>query len=240
MTDRPILFSAPMVRALLDGRKTQTRRIVNPQPDPFVQHTPDVHPTTRTAPYLDAYCGEKKTPANPRGMGVDWHWWTADNRPSVRVARCPYGKPGDRLWVRETWAALGNEDGHPINAAGQLCSERDAERFYRSDAEGWEYGMEKMPGGRHFDGRWTPSIHMPRWASRITLEVTGVRVERLQEISEADANAEGAEILIEYMPKKIGFTHRQAYGGLWESINGPGSWDANPWVWVIEFRRVTP
>jgi hypothetical protein len=93
-------------------------------------------------------------------------------------------------------------------------------------------------GGKGVHCRRVPAIHMPRWASRITLEVIAVRVERLQDISEEDAQAEGAELHTEYMPMKVGFNYRQAYGGLWESINGSGSWDTNPWVWVVEFKRM--
>lgn len=189
MRERPILFSGPMVRALLAGTKTQTRRAIKPQP------------------YVDE-------------MGnACWNGWNygqdtsgrplfktlASPIPLSRMKRvlCPYGQPGDRLWVREAWAAL---------TTGFA---------YRADP------IWNSPPA----ARWIPSIHMPRAASRITLEVTEVRVERLQDISEADAVAEGA------------FTDPacpayDAYRSLWESINGPGSWDANPWVWVVEFQRV--
>jgi hypothetical protein len=234
MKERPILFSAPMVRALLAGTKTQTRRIVKPQPAPFVQHTPDRHPTTRTAPYIDAYCGEKKTEANPRGMSCDWHWWTADNRCGERVARCPYGQPGDRLWVRETF-------GYYRPFAGDSTDVPT----YRADLDNCGQcpvvldGEEVLVSPRD---NWRPSIHMPRKVSRITLEITSVRVERLQEISEADAKAEGcaASNAVEMNDGSPCYT--VPYRDLWTRINGidnPGSWDANPWVWVVEFKRVT-
>ena len=208
MTSRPILFSAPMVRALLAATKYQTRRIIKPQPAPFIQQTPDRHPTTRTAPYIDAYCGERKTEANPRGMSREWHWWTADNRLGEHAARCPYGQPGDRLWVRETWAHVGDEfEGH--------C----------------EYAATCEVSGI----KWKPSIHMFRNDSRLTLEITDVRAERLQEISEEDAKAEGAEAI-----GWGGFgpiTFLNGYRMIWNQINGPGSWDANPFVWAVSFKR---
>lgn len=247
MKDRPILFSAPMVRAILTGTKSQTRRIVKPQPVPFVQHTPNRHPTNRTAPYIDAYCGEKKTEANPRGMSREWHWWTADNRLGDKVALCPYGQPGDRLWVRETWRAHKAFDlaaPHELPKIDGVHYEADAKPLF------WDYGKLR------------PSIHMPRWASRITLEITGVRVERLNDISEVDAKAEGLNTVTkdgslwkwgiadsDGLPgnddtgwhwQEWECDPRDAYSKLWESINGPDSWGANPWVWAVEFRRVKP
>lgn len=177
MKERPILFSAPMVRALLDGRKTQTRRVVKPQP-------------TATREEAIRTYGKGGTFILEAGFfGV----------------RCPYGQLGDRLWVRETWGACA---GSPV---------------YRADDNA------TCPDG----GRWKPSIHMPRWASRITLEVTGVRVERLQDISEEDAIAEG-------VPEQRG--DPWAFQCLWDSINGARercSWAANPWVWAITFSRRT-
>lgn len=259
MKDHPILFSAPMVRAILEGRKTQTRRIIKPQPVPFVQCTPDRHPTTRTEPYIDAYCGERKTPENPRGMGLDWHWWTADDRLGTKVGRCPYGQPGDRLWVRETIYI----DQTPYDE-GTLPKVRPADLrqediYYRADGECCEQ-IPECCCAEIDKPRWRPSIHMPRWASRITLEVTGVRVERLSDISEADAKAEGLTArtkdgtLVKYgIPDRDDLPGnddegwhwqewdrdpRQAFCRLWESINGPGSWDANPWVWVVGFRHI--
>lgn len=201
MKERPILFSGPMVRALLDGSKTQTRRVVKPQP-------PNHMGTVRTL-----------------GDG-DWQFvqdahTLAD---SASTWRCPYGQPDDRLWVRETFGHFERND--TLKPGDTI--------YYRADGE----CLELRP--------WRPSIHMPRWASRITLEITGVRVERLQDISEADAIAEGcAKNHNNYYwggPHKAGglkqmATARQAYQDLWESINGPGSWEANPWVWVVGFKR---
>lgn len=182
MTERPILFSAPMVRALLDGSKTQTRRIAN------------------TGLYaIDArFHGEE----------------TAARELEALSKKCPYGSPSDRLWVRETFADTGT--GYTWRAT--YCQ------------------------GRNEAMRWKPSIHMPRAASRILLEVVSVRVERLQDVSEADAAAEGWSRRPEVSddPQVHADAARDWYMDLWEQINGAGSWDANPWVWVIEFKRVTP
>jgi len=192
VSNRPILFSAPMVRALLAGTKTQTRRVVKPQP------------VMRD--------GEPEWPADakrPRGRGFE---------------DCPYGAPGDRLWVRETWNTFEGWAGY----------------FYAADNHSFGIGADDDPD--HIPEhavRWRPSIHMPRAASRITLEITAVRVERLQDISEADAIAEGADPLL-VPPDGGSAPHVEGYRTLWEYINGAGSWDLNPWVWVVEFRRVTP
>lgn len=203
MKERPIIFSAPMVRALLDGRKQQTRRILKPQPQ-MVQ-------------------GKRIAP------------WEGDGVTLMRLLeqtgkRCPYGQPGDRLWVRETWQAI---DGNEL--ALRIMTEPHPSR-------GWIEYAATVPEGHEPPPRWRPSIHMPRWASRITLEVTGVRVERLQDISTADALAEGVNVHPDHHDKPPGsiYSPVQAYRDLWEGINGAGSWDANPWVFVIEFKRIKP
>lgn len=199
MKERPILFNGRMVRALLAGTKTQTRRLVKPQPSILAG---------------DLLC------------------WKDDALTDDQMAeRSPYGKPGDRLWVRETFAKIAGQT--------QAWIETDYRATYtHGDRLGDSLGIKK---------RWTPAIHMPRAASRITLEVTGVRVERLQAISEADAIAEGCTQNHngyflggphEVSGLKQMATARQAYCDLWEHINGPGSWSANPWVWVVEFKRV--
>lgn len=206
MKERPLLFSAPMVRALLAGTKTQTRRIVKPQPPTY---------KPRAAWFEPGVMGW----APPEVPSQDWH----------RV-RCPYGQPGDRLWVRETFAK--------IDGQTQPWIETDYRATYtHGDRLGDSLGIKK---------RWTPAIHMPRAASRITLEVTGVRVERLQDISEADARAEGSPCVDEVTGREVLFpdaskcgTFKLGYRSVWEAINGPGSWDVNPWVWVIEFRRAS-
>jgi hypothetical protein len=195
--ERPILFSAPMVRAILAGRKTQTRRPIKPQPVNVV--------------------GELKT----GGMWlVDTKWHIA----------CPYGKPGDRLWVRETWHGGNGSSGQP--APGYVS--------YRADGEMMEFFRKK-------GNRWRSPIHMPRWASRIILEVESVRVERLQDITSDDALAEGVDTnpdsyiaTIDGKPAKtVAISAAYAFGYLWDSIHGRGAWKANPWVWVAGFKRVS-
>lgn len=222
MAEKPILFSAPMVRALLAGTKTQTRRVVKPVGGDggFVLMQGD---DGSWWPYRSDD-GESSFHTVKRKDGIYF-----DETPQA----CPYGQPGTKLWVRETWAR-DDED-------GTLMYRADLGRDMNANA--WEQGrLEGVP--RY---RWRPSIHMPRWASRITLEVTGVRVERLQDIGEADALAEGVTPKWEpgcsgrLMEAVGGFGFRpaaSAYAELWEQINGQGSWDANPWVWVVEFRRL--
>lgn len=135
----------------------------------------------------------------------------------------PYGQTGDRLWVRETWMDL----------LGTGIERMTGDRYaYAADTPPGSYGDDARKG---YGLKWRPSIHMPRAASRITLEITGIRVERLQEISGADCIAEGIDV--SSVPDYV-FGYQEAYRDLWESINKPGSWDKNPWVWVVEFRRI--
>lgn len=208
--ERPILFSAPMVRAIIDGMKTQTRRIVKPQPPSYIDelHGNDLR---GRAPYrLD----DNETGA-VLGSGFQ-----DDNDVFYK---CPYGIPGDRLWVRECWGLF---DTQP------------------SDGPERAYVYYRATDGDDRDLRyqlWRPSIHMPRWASRITLEVVGVRVERVQDISEADAEAEGFERTFAADGSEYGAgltTATEAFAALWSKITGPASWSENPWVWVVEFRRI--
>lgn len=190
--ERPVLFSAPMVKALLAGIKTQTRRVVK----------------------------------NPNVIGI------VENGGQPGYMLCPYGAPGDRLWVKESHALIWPGADPPDDP-------RDNRVEYRADTDGvsppgeWPLDQRKDPACP----RWRPSIHMPRWASRLTLEVTGVRVERVQDISEEDARAEGV-----FAPNDHGHCWpdgqpRRAFADLWRTINGEGSWKANPFVWVVEFRR---
>lgn len=228
--ERPILFSAPMVRAILDGRKTQTRRVVKCECngrhlDRLLGEWPLSSPPFQvTQEHLDdgflRGCRGGHDPAV--GDWVEQYQTDVDDY-ATSLIRCPYGKPGDRLWVRETWAPVSTFDPSPETGA-----------FYRADYVDDPHGPdgEKSPEGRY--RTWKPSIHMPRWASRIDLEITGVRVERLQDISEADAVAEGSQCA--GVPAAL--TNRGAFSRLWQSINGPDSWAANPWVWVIEFQRI--
>ena len=206
MISRPILFSAPMVRAILEGRKTQTRRSKDLVPTQFPE-------------WLDRASWEDDFGLVVRDkQGTDRGTWTRES---------PYGQPGDLLWVRETWQSLCE---HDRLAPSEIPEGSDIQ--YPATYDGW---VSKR----------RPSIHMCQWMSRITLEITGLRVERLQAISEEDARSEGV------LPSTQGgfrggdgFPWSQsavgAFRGLWESINGPESWAANPWVWVIEVRSIKP
>ena len=180
MKERPIIFYGPMVEAILDGRKTQTRRIVKPQPGDGMINV-------------------------LRYNRSDWP--------------CPYGQPGDRLWVRETWGI------NPNDYYG--CDEKDRKNFvhYRADSS--------------FEPRWKwrPSIHMPRWASRLTLEITGVRVERLQKMVELDLISEGFQ---DHFDGKTFYPAGYFFKETWNSLNSKRGygWDTNPWVWIVEFKRI--
>lgn len=242
--ERPILFSAPMVRAILDGKKTQTRRVVKGPVD-FIgaggRGGPDWDDPTCWG-WADEY-GDYHTLA-PEGQS------SCD---SSCVIPCPYGRVGDRLWVRETWQSVPfgphrDWPGCPDLRPRKVCEfNRACVVIYRADGE--------MPG----DEIWRPSIHMPRWASRITLEITGVRAERLHEISEEDAKAEGAVEAIMGLdgpaydraekawcratktddPDAGAATARGAFFVLWNTINGKTNpWSRNPWTWVVSFRCV--
>lgn len=210
MTERGIIFSAPMVRAILAGRKTVTRRIV----------TVPYNKGTRCLPY-EPYYAEKNGRLLAATEGPEWLDYE-------RSARCPYGVVGDRLWVRETAiiAPARWNDGrfatHTDNEGRKRLVQHLATEPCRDAAD--DYGLKA-----------TPSIFMPRWASRITLEVTGVRVERLQEITDEDARAEGVchdSIVMEPIAA------RSQFATLWDAINGKrAAWASNPWVWRIEFRR---
>lgn len=202
MRERPILFSAPMVRAILSGQKTVTRRVVKSD---WIQ--------SERAPL------ETST-------GV-FHFWCSGEH------SCPYGRPGDRLWVREAWAADAQ-----VNAVAPRDMSQGEPILYPADGAIRQAGCAMITPGKT-----RPSIHMPRWTSRILLEITAVRVERLQGISEDQAEAEGV-----HRDKRMWFATddggpaftwpQHAFEHLWRKINGAESWDANPWVWVVEFKRV--
>lgn len=205
--ERPILFSGPMVRAILEGRKTQTRRVVKPQPPASCYY--DINGNQNKA------CCMFDAPDLPGGVG----FCPPTAKSSDHLLPCPYGGPGDRLWVRETWF----DNGADWNG----CSDKTPARcVFRADGEFSDHFPED-----YMHAKWSPSIHMPRWASRITLEVKAVRVERLNDISEDDAIAEGVE------PSPM-CDARDRFCNLWVSVYGDGSFDANPWVWVVEFERV--
>jgi hypothetical protein len=200
--ERPILMSAPMVRAILDGRKTQTRRIAKDVTEWHTEENPLDKCVVRDGV---AYCDAQ-----------------------VRVDdvltfefKCPYGQPGDRLWVRETFAVT--------NSAPYADGQSDEIAFYKAS---WDESEQP---------KWKPSIFMPRKVSRITLEITEVRVERLQDISEEDAMAEGFGLGAVIKAERFGrymSAGQYAFASLWEKINGKESWRTNPWVWAISFRRV--
>lgn len=228
MTSRPILFSAPMVRALLAGTKTQTRRILKPQPTDAMWDAARANLGGDTA---------RAYPVVHRTFGIGLR---RDDGAFSDVGfiepnmQCPYGKPGDRLWVRETWGLHRHfdiTDWERRSVAG-LSSDQVLSGLALDYQADWSANQEHC--------FWRPSIHMPRWASRITLEITGVRVERLQGITGRDVLAEGVDNgkSNPAMGQRYEIMQRLAFAGLWESINGPGSWDANPWVWVVEFKRV--
>jgi len=219
---RPILFSGPMVRAILDGRKTQTRRIVKlPSDAEQVKYW-----TTPSRKPQEGY-------ADP---GVNY--WT---RRGNHIDPCPYGVPGDRLWVRESLTHITSD---PVTA--RPC---DVHCYTASVPRGMSSANPYEPnylfphdGDPPLKPKNMPGIFMPRWASRITLEVLRVRVERLQEISYADAEAEGIDPLKTelYPHTNRGYKCQRAYRVLWDSINAKRGygWDKNPWVWVVEFRRI--
>jgi len=247
MKERPILFSAPMVLAILALIKRMTRRTsgldhVNREPDAW-------------------------TVVANKGGG-EWLFRRVDSC-TFATARCPYGVPGDRLWVRETFGVCTLVDGRKLYEGLKV--------YYKSTGASKD-GTPAKEFPEYPVARWRPSIHMPRWASRITLEVTGVRVERLQEITEEDAVAEGVKpetrekaytivcrgggtfevsslhergvpavgdaspfgevTHVEPIPEKVLMSAREVFRLLWMKINGRASWYANPWVWVVEFRRV--
>lgn len=256
MKERPILFSGPMVNAILEGRKTQTRRVVKPHRDGVI---------TGAA-------------AKPGTAIEAWGGGQRHNASRMAVVGCPYGVPGDRLWVREKWrdCNYGGAPGLIYAADGDirdlmleseyLCEDRSMNYDHPHIAKyQWDVWYTDVGCGEFGHG-WKPSIHMPRWASRITLEIKSVRVERLQDISEDDAKAEGIECVggptscepwKDY--GKTGSLGRRwsspvsSFRSLWDSINGKPhiqrddegreigrtdlSWNANPWVWVVEFER---
>jgi hypothetical protein len=215
MRERPILFSAPMVRAILAGQKAQTRRVMTKQPhDDTTVHVERFHQTV-----VDRHGDEQP---GPEVFGA---WWDEGET----GLKCPYGAPGNRLWVRETHAIVPRTAYRCSDGVQQVLrpgDDHDAAIF----REGWTRSTSGFS--------WRPSIHMPRWASRITLEITDIRVERLQAISEADARAEGVRSNADTLAD-TGFANaREAFRALWSSINGAESWDADPFVWVLSFRRL--
>jgi hypothetical protein len=202
--ERPIIFSGPMVKAILEGRKTMTRRVINPQPR--------CNQFGSRAPY-DLEC-----PLTGNVFG----WGFQDDNDNFW--KFPYGRVGTRLWVREAWRECGSQ----MQAEGPPIIWRSSEVVFKADDP--------------TDGPWRSPIHMPRLASRLTLEITGVRVERLHQITEADVLAEG--IGPEHLEKNRKFFHKDdvagvTFGEFWNAINGKRHpWSSNPWVWVLSFKVI--
>ena len=214
--ERPIIFSGPMVNAILAGRKTQTRRAVK----------------------VSACHRFNVTEINGR-------WWYHDECQDPldgNELRCPYGVIDDHLWVRETWLKLRRHHRHDTTKPDDwlvswVNKPRRNSCAYRADETAESERCRLELGYK----KWSPPIHMPRWASRITLEVVSVRVERLHEITEVDARAEGVEMCAHFAKAQYGHPlqpHRTAFAWLWALIHGRGSWCTNPWVWVVSFQRV--
>lgn len=197
MKERGMIFNGEMVRAILDGRKTQTRRIMKVQPD-----TPEF--------------GLRRIIESSIANEIGMYFWSQEDARGIKARSkqfsCPYGDVGDHIWVRETFCAVPDND-EPAGCSALL---------YAADGNG-PYG------------KWTPSILMPRWASRLTLEITGVRAERLQAITLGDICKEIGCGLYDFRPATYGF---QVWENLWKSIYGEENWQSNPWVWVIEFKVV--
>jgi hypothetical protein len=194
MREKPILMSTPMVQAILEGRKTQTRRALNPQPIDIL----------------------------PMNVSDEWVALTEINPNHGKVVKCRFGQIGDRLWVRETFKYGAIDIGGDFKA-------QDIWIYYKAD--GREFKPIKGKIGKYPHSGWKPSIFMPRWASRITLEITDIKVQRLWEITEEDCVAEGLKLL------QGGIVSE--YAVLWNKINGKKHhWKDNPWVWVIEFKRI--
>lgn len=244
MSDHPILFSTDMVKAILSGKKTQTRRIVKPQP------------TLERSPLSSDPGLLFKVPA-PKGMaGHDML-----GRKNM-IERCPHGQPGDLLWVRETFKYWNwTEDGMPwIKYAAddkslffdscipdEWCEKLENIWVNLSDPENYKIDSTAR------DRKWRPNIFLPRWASRLTLKTTDIRIERVQDISEEDAKAEGVKLVgawirtqdklyEDYLDRTgVGLlSAKESFQTLWDSINSKSghSWDKNPWVWVIEFEVI--
>lgn len=203
MKEKPILFSGAMVRAILDGRKKQTRRIIK---DYKITRLSSRHEFATSGPH---HLSEKETPG--------YAYVELESGALVGLP-CPYGQPGDRLWVREAFMLIDNRDGG---------------RHIKYKAGGPDFVFRAGNGDDDWRGasKWTPSIHMRREYSRILLEITNVRVERVQDISNHDAKQEGVP---------AGVSPRAEFVWLWNSINAARGygWEVNPWVWVIEFRRI--
>jgi hypothetical protein len=221
----PIVFNAAAVRAILAGRKTVFRDIVKHIPEsPSISNVCEGNIPKHDAPYIDAYCSEPKTAFNPRGAGLKWCWWTRDDRPGATFTPCKW-KPGDRLWVREAFC-ITSKNAYNLPKTPDP-KDLDQAAYYRADFD------------RSGKPLWKSPVYMPRWASRITLLVKAVRVERLWDITSEDIAKESIDYRTSQAPK-IAFDQWMVnqYALLWDSIHGAGAWDVNPWVSVTTFRVI--
>lgn len=238
MAERPIVFSGPMVRALLARRKTQTRRLVKGGP-------------VNVVPFI----GQDNLPTHEFGLCL------THERVINKHVRCPFGVPGDNLWVKETWSDVNLEGGPGIayRADGHVADLMDVEDLLNPDgsfnyddpilafgANGLRFDIWSADLISGAEGNWRSSLHQPRWLSRLRLAVTSIRVERVQDISAEDAKSEGLlwDPVLEAwtavdQPSWPRFTDpARAYAGLWNDLHGADSWNANPWVWVVTFEVV--
>ncbi|HCR0782093.1 hypothetical protein ACU6YP_03980 [Klebsiella aerogenes] len=222
MTERGMIFNGEMVRAILDGRKTQTRRIMKIQPE-------------------HSGLGLRRVIDSKNGSDDGKYFWSLSDACGLKIRSksftCPFGSVGDRIWVREAFRV--HSRATDVATLVYKASERNS----------WTEQTHRVPvsvcNKPATPEKWTPSLHMPRWASRLLLEITDVRVERLREISQADAEAEGVGKLKKGFWKnyqsgwtEFQLTARGSFATLWKSIYGDESWYADPWVWVIEFKRI--
>ena len=227
--ERLILFSAPMVRAILDGRKTVTRRPVKGCQIP-------VEDTSVAAGERHRWMAIAQR--DPRyGFGVFGATEAECAKELEEFAPCPYGRRGERLWVRETWYC-----DHDEVMRGPYLKPDDLDIGEAREDGTLVYAADRLTPYEADQPAWKPSIHMPRWACRILLEITDVRVERLQDISRADIRAEGLQCPLELASDDVSPNYRDWYPAAWKELwnSTGGDWDANPWVWVVEFKRVTP
>ena len=223
MTERGMIFNGEMVRALLSGRKTQTRRIMKVQPKPSKSRPGDFWFSSKKLESM-VHVSDLAPGNSPI---ADYHLF-------IQEHCCPFGAVGDRIWVRETFCPVDDTQ----YGGEKWVDYRATPRYEASHPAGWDSAPNDAEALK-----WRPSIHMPHWASRILLEITDVRVERLNAISQADAIAEGAppsHPSIDCVSQEYGFPDfsRSWFGQTWQHIYGEESWDANPWVWVIKFKRI--
>lgn len=233
--EKGLIFNSEMVRAILDGRKTQTRRIMKVQPE-------------------NSELGLSRVVESKNGIDDGKYFWSQSDATGLKSRSkpfaCPFGTVGDRIWVREAFRV--HSRATDVATLVYKASERNS----------WTEQTHRVPvavcNKPATPEKWTPSLHMPRWASRILLEITDVRVERLNAISPEDAESEGLErtnftgfgdepglpsypepdVYFDPLKKQWKEYPPEAFAGLWESIYGEGSWQANPWVWVIKFKRI--